>query len=57
MINLKTLEVWFITGSQDLYGAETLHQVAEHSKTIAAYLNEHELIPVTVIYKPTVKST
>ncbi len=57
MIDLKTLEVWFITGSQDLYGAETLHQVAEHSKTIAAYLNEAELIPVTVVYKPTVKST
>lgn len=57
MINLKTLEVWFITGSQDLYGEETLHQVAEHSKTIASYLNEVDLIPVTVVYKPTVKST
>jgi L-arabinose isomerase len=57
MINLKTLEVWFITGSQDLYGAETLQQVAEHSKTIAAYLNEADMIPVTVVYKPTVKST
>jgi L-arabinose isomerase len=57
MIDLKTLEVWFITGSQDLYGAETLHQVAEHSKTIAAYLNEADMIPVTVVYKPTVKST
>jgi L-arabinose isomerase len=57
MINLKTLEVWFITGSQDLYGAETLHQVAEHSKTIASHLNEVDLIPVTVVYKPTVKST
>ena len=30
MINLKTFEVWFITGSQDLYGEETLRQVAEH---------------------------
>lgn len=57
MINLKTLEVWFITGSQNLYGEETLHQVAEHSKSIASYLNEVELIPVTVVYKPTVKST
>ncbi|MCX6206839.1 MAG: L-arabinose isomerase [Bacteroidetes bacterium] len=57
MINLKTLEVWFITGSQDLYGEETLHQVAEHSKTISAYLNEEDRLPVTVVYKPTVKST
>lgn len=57
MINLKTLEVWFITGSQDLYGEETLHQVAEHSKTIVAYLNEENRLPVTMVYKPTVKST
>ena len=40
MINLKKLEVWFITGSQDLYGDETLQKVAENSKTIATYLNE-----------------
>ena len=56
MINLKKLEVWFITGSQHLYGDETLQKVAENSKTIATYLNEVDQIPVTVIYKPTVKS-
>lgn len=56
MINLKKLEVWFITGSQNLYGAETLQKVAENSKTIASYLNEVDQIPVTVVYKPTVKS-
>ncbi len=56
MINLKTLEVWFITGSQNLYGEETLQKVAENSKTIVTYLNEVDQIPVTVIYKPTVKS-
>lgn len=56
MINLKQLEVWFITGSQDLYGEETLIQVAAHSKEIAAYLNQSENIPVSVIFKPTVKS-
>ncbi len=31
--------VWFITGSQHLYGDETLRQVAEDSKIIAAHLN------------------
>ncbi len=56
MINLKTLEVWFVTGSQDLYGEETLKQVAEHSKKIAASLNEAAQVPVNVIWKPTVKS-
>ena len=39
MINLKDLEVWFVTGSQDLYGEETLKQVAEHSQAIATGLN------------------
>ena len=28
MKNLKDLEVWFVTGSQHLYGEETLKQVA-----------------------------
>jgi L-arabinose isomerase len=57
MIELKKLEVWFITGSQDLYGKETLDKVAEHSKEIAQSLNSDALIPVHVIFKPTVKST
>ena len=54
---MKALEVWFVTGSQSLYGEETLRQVAEHSKTIAGSLNDATQIPVKVIYKPTVKST
>jgi L-arabinose isomerase len=57
MVNLKKLEVWFITGSQDLYGAETLKQVAVHSQEIAQSLNAASVIPVQVIFKPTVKST
>jgi L-arabinose isomerase len=57
MNNLKSLEVWFVTGSQHLYGEETLKQVAEHSQQIAASLNAAKQIPVTVVFKPTVKST
>ncbi|MEO5591024.1 MAG: L-arabinose isomerase [Chitinophagaceae bacterium] len=56
MINLKTLEVWFVTGSQHLYGEETLKLVAAHSQQIAASLNDASQIPVSVIWKPTVKS-
>lgn len=56
MINLKKKELWFITGSQHLYGDETLQQVAEHSKEIAASLNDSPQIPIKVIYKPTVKT-
>jgi L-arabinose isomerase len=56
-INLKSLEVWFITGSQHLYGEETLKQVAAHSKEIASSFNSSKEIPVQIIFKPTVKST
>ena len=57
MIDLKTFEVWFITGSQDLYGEETLRLVAEHSQQITAGLDSSSKIPVRVVYKPVVKST
>ena len=57
MINLKNLEAWFITGSQHLYGEETLKKVAEHSAVIAKALNNTQQIPVKIIFKPTVKST
>ncbi len=56
MIDLKNLEVWFITGTQDLYGEETLKQVAVHANQVADYLNKQEKIPVTVVYKPIVKT-
>jgi L-arabinose isomerase len=37
---LKQFEVWFVTGSQHLYGPETLKKaVAEHSQEIARALN------------------
>ncbi|HBE78455.1 MAG TPA: L-arabinose isomerase, partial [Firmicutes bacterium] len=52
MINLQAKEVWFITGSQHLYGEETLRQVAEHSQVIAKSLAENAKIPVKVIFKP-----
>jgi L-arabinose isomerase len=52
METLKKLEVWFATGSQHLYGPETLKQVAENSQTIVNGLNKSGLIPVNVIFKP-----
>lgn len=51
------MELWFVTGSQHLYGEETLKQVAEHSQQIATALNNAQQIPVSVVFKPTVKST
>jgi L-arabinose isomerase len=52
MITLAGLEVWFVTGSQHLYGPETLKQVAEHSQEIVRGLSESAGIPVTVVFKP-----
>ena len=54
--NLKTFEVWFVTGSQHLYGEETLKQVATHSQTIAKALDASPQIPVKIVFKPTVKT-
>jgi len=56
MIDLKEFEVWFVTGSQHLYGEETLKQVAAHSQQIAKGLDSAKQIPVKLIFKPTVKS-
>lgn len=54
---LKNYEVWFVTGSQHLYGPETLEQVAKHSKIIAKGLDDSSEIPVKVVFKPIVKSS
>jgi L-arabinose isomerase len=37
MIDLSHYEVWFVTGSQHLYGPSTLETVAQHSRQIAAW--------------------
>lgn len=56
MIDLKKFEVWFITGSQHLYGEETLRKVAQHAETIAKTLDASGNIPVRLVFKPVVKT-
>ena len=51
-INLKQSEVWFVTGSQHLYGPKTLQAVAKHSQEIAKALHAASAIPVKVVFKP-----
>jgi L-arabinose isomerase len=51
MISFKNLEVWFITGSQSLYGEDALRQVALHAKEVAGALDASASIPVKVIFK------
>ncbi|MBV9034203.1 MAG: L-arabinose isomerase [Acidobacteriaceae bacterium] len=57
MISFAGLEVWFVTGSQHLYGPETLQQVQEHSQEIVRGLSEAGEIPVRVVLKPVMTSS
>jgi L-arabinose isomerase len=52
MDKLKTKEVWFVTGSQHLYGPQTLKQVAADSAKIAAALDKNPKISQKIIFKP-----
>ena len=54
MIDISNLEVWFVTGSQHLYGAAALKQVAEHAQTMALGLSQSGKLPVQVVFKPIV---
>lgn len=49
-------EIWFITGSQDLYGEETLKQVAEQSQTVMQKLEAGLSTNVKLVWKPTLKN-
>jgi L-arabinose isomerase len=56
MLNMKTYEFWFVTGSQHLYGPETLEEVARHSRIIAEKLDASDAISGKVVFKPVVKT-
>ncbi|MDE2750166.1 MAG: L-arabinose isomerase [Chloroflexota bacterium] len=49
---LSDYQVWFLTGSQHLYGPEAIEQVGRHSREIAAFLNDAAAIPVQVVFRP-----
>ncbi|MDR7187345.1 L-arabinose isomerase [Microbacterium sp. BE35] len=51
---LDSYEVWFVTGSQNLYGEETLRQVAEQSQAVVDGLGG---LPVRVVWKPVLKDS
>ncbi len=52
--SLDSLEVWFVTGSQHLYGEQALAQVAVNSQQVVAGLNDSGQLPIRVIFKPVV---
>jgi L-arabinose isomerase len=45
-------EIWFLTGSQGLYGEDTLRQVAEQSRRIAELLGSNAQIRARIVWKP-----
>jgi L-arabinose isomerase len=49
--DLKEFEVWFITGSQSLYGSETLRAVEAHSEQIAKELDASSDVPVRIVFR------
>ena len=49
---LSDYQIWFLTGSQHLYGPEAIAQVGEHSREIAAFLSTVDAIPMDIVYKP-----
>ena len=51
-MEMKDREIWFITGSQHLYGPETLERVAANSRSVAASLDGEQALPVRVVWKP-----
>jgi L-arabinose isomerase len=51
-ISLKQFEYWFVVGSQDLYGEQTLAQVAANAKVMTDEFNSDALVPGTVVLKP-----
>jgi L-arabinose isomerase len=51
MQKLQDLEVWFVTGSQHLYGAEALARVAENSQKIVSSLDTESSIPFRIVFK------
>lgn len=56
MIDLRPYQVWFVTGSQHLYGEETLQQVAAHAQQIVDALAQSKHIPTQLVFKPVVKT-
>ncbi|GIM98189.1 L-arabinose isomerase [Paractinoplanes toevensis] len=45
-------EIWFLTGSQGLYGEDTLAQVAAQSQQVVAQLDGSSDIPVPIAWRP-----
>lgn len=57
MIDMKKSEIWFVTGSQDLYGQEVIKKIEEHSQIMAKALDSDSVIPCKVVFKAVLKTS
>jgi L-arabinose isomerase len=55
--NLAAMEIWYVTGSQHLYGEKALKTVAANSKKIVAALSASKRLPLKLVFKPVVATT
>ena len=56
-MSFDQLRIWFLTGSQDLYGPETLAQVAEQSQRVVGTIDDSAEVPISIEWKPVLKSS
>jgi L-arabinose isomerase len=56
MIDLKQYEVWFVTGSQHLYGPAALEKVSANAREVASALDLASAIPVKIVFRPVITS-
>jgi L-arabinose isomerase len=56
MIDLKQNEIWFVTGSQHLYGPAALEKVAANAREVAAALGVAPAIPLKIVFRPVITS-
>jgi len=56
MEELLNKKIWFLTGTQHLYGEDTLVQVAKNSQAVVDGLNQSADIPLSIVFKPILKT-
>ncbi|HUY72037.1 MAG TPA: L-arabinose isomerase [Gaiellaceae bacterium] len=54
---LRELQVWLVTGSQEMYGQEALRQVEAHAREVASALDAEAAIPVRVVQREVATSS
>lgn len=56
-MKLKPYEFWFVTGSQHLYGPETLLEVEAHSRKMVEGLDGHTALDFKIVFKEVVTTS